>query len=112
MAEVITRDGTWTFDGESVRIVPGRDRGVHKLRQAVGEVTVPLTALAGVAYEPGRKDGRLRLRLRDGADPFTQAARGQLPDAADPYQLAVGARNVLAEYLVDEVRNALLIEQV
>jgi hypothetical protein len=113
MAEVVTQDGTWTFDGENIRIVPGRDRGVHKLRQAVGEVAVPLTALAGIAYEPGRKSGRLRLRLRDGADPFTQAARGQLPSAADPYQLTVGTdRTGVAEYLVDEVRNALLIEQV
>lgn len=24
MAEIVQRDGTWTFDGETVRIVPGR----------------------------------------------------------------------------------------
>jgi len=47
MAEVIARDGTWTFDYEIVRIVPGRDRGVHKLRQALGELTVPLAASGG-----------------------------------------------------------------
>jgi hypothetical protein len=113
MAEVIARDGTWTFDGECGRIVPGHDRGVHKLRQAVGEIAVPLLAVAGIAHESGRKGGRLRLRLRDGADPFGQAARGQLPDAADPYQLAMSTdRTGVAEYFADEVRNALLIEQV
>jgi hypothetical protein len=112
MAEVIGRDGTWTFDGELIRIIPGRHRGVPKLRQALGDLSVPLTAVAGAAYEPGRKGGQLRLRLRDGADPLTQAARGQLPDGADPYQLTVDAdRTGVAEYFVDEVRHALLLEQ-
>jgi hypothetical protein len=74
---------------------------------------VPLLAVAGIAHESGRKGGRLRLRLRDGADPFSHAARGQLPDAADPYQLAMSTdRTGVAEYFADEVRNALLIEQV
>lgn len=107
------RDGTWTFDSELVRIVPGRDRKVHKLRQALGELTVPLAAIAGVAYEPGRKAGRLRLRLRDGADPFLQIAGGKLSDDADPYRLAVDRDSVgVAEYFVDEVRNAVVIEEV
>lgn len=107
------RDGTWTFDGEILRIVPGRDRSVKKLRQLLGEVRVPLEAVAGIAYEPGKKGGRLRLRLREGADPFSQAARGRIADAADPYQLVVDAdRTGAAEYFVTEVRNALVIEQV
>ncbi|MGW2331304.1 DUF4429 domain-containing protein [Streptomyces sp. NPDC001700] len=113
MAEITQRDGMWTFDGESVRIIPGRDKSVPPVRQALGELTVPLEALAGVAYEPGRKSGRLRLRLRPGADPLAQATGGKLPDAADPYQLSVGAdRAGVAEYLVDEVRQALLLDQV
>lgn len=113
MAEITQRDGAWTFDGESVRIVPGRDKSVHLVRQALGELTVPLEALAGAAYEPGRKSGRLRLRLRPGADPLAQATGGKLPDAADPYQLSVEAdRTGVAEYLVDEVRQALLLDQV
>ncbi|WP_143678254.1 DUF4429 domain-containing protein, partial [Streptomyces rhizosphaericus] len=108
MAEITQRDGAWSFDGEAIRIVPGRDRNVHVARQALGELTVPLVALAGVAYEPGRKSGRLRLRLREGADPLSQATGGKLPDAADPYQLPVEPdRTDLAEYLVDEVRQAL-----
>ncbi|MGK5544510.1 DUF4429 domain-containing protein [Streptomyces sp. URMC 127] len=113
MAEILQKDGTWTFDGETIRIVPGRERGVHLMRQTLGELAVPLQAVAGIAYEPGRKSGRLRLRLRDGADPLLQAARGRLPDAADPYQLTVDSdRAGVAEYFVDEVRNALLLDQV
>ncbi|GHF36280.1 hypothetical protein GCM10010218_17250 [Streptomyces mashuensis] len=114
MAEILQNDGTWTFDGETIRIVPGRERGVHPLRQALGELAVPLAAVAGVALEPGkRRGGRLRLRLRAGADPLTQAARGRLPEAADPYQLTVeGDRSGVAEYFVEEVRTALLLEQV
>ena len=113
MAELLTRDGTWTFDGDLIRIVPGRERGVHQIRQALGEIAVPLTAVAGIAFEPGKKGGRLRLRLRDGADPFARMAGGQLNDGADPYRLGVESdRTGVAEYFVDEVRNSLLLAQV
>ncbi|WP_129296697.1 DUF4429 domain-containing protein [Streptomyces lydicus] len=113
MAELMVRDGTWTFDDEAVRIVPGHERGVHKLRRDLGEFTVPLIAMAGVAYEPARKGGRLRLRLREGADPLLQVTGGGLPDEANPYQVAVdAARADVAEYFVDAVRQALLLEQV
>ncbi|QTZ91642.1 DUF4429 domain-containing protein [Streptomyces auratus] len=113
MAELMVRDGTWTFDGEVIRIVPGSERGVHKLRQYLGEFTVPLAAVAKIAYEPARKGGRLRLRLRDGADPLLQATGGSLPDDASPYQLAVDAGRVdVAEYFVDAVRQALTLEQI
>ncbi|MFJ6566016.1 DUF4429 domain-containing protein [Streptomyces sp. NPDC091292] len=113
MAEIIQRDGTWTFDGEALRLVPGRDKGVGLLRRTLGELTVPLRALAGVSFEQGRKSGRLRLRLRDGADPLLQVSGGRLTDSGDPYQLTVDAdRYGVAEYLVDEVRNALVLDEV
>ncbi|MFC9946938.1 DUF4429 domain-containing protein [Streptomyces pratensis] len=111
MADIISRDGTWSFDGETVRIVPGSK--VHPVRQDLGELSVPLHAVAGVSFEPDRKGGRLRLRLRTGACPVLRAADGRLKDSADPYQLVVEKdRTGVAEYLVDEIRNALLIEQV
>ncbi|NJQ15247.1 DUF4429 domain-containing protein [Streptomyces bohaiensis] len=113
MAEITQKDGRWSFDGTAVRIVPGHGRGVHGVRTRLGELVVPLAAIAGVSHEAGRKRGRLRLRLRAGADPFTQATSGQLPDRADPYSLEVEAeRAALAEYLVDDVRNALLLDEV
>jgi hypothetical protein len=113
MAEITQPAGSWTFDGQTVRIVPGSGKGVHVLRRSLGEVTVPLTAIAALAYEPGRKGGRLRLRLRDGADPLAHVAGGRLPDASDPYQLPVEPdRAGVAEYVAEEVRTALLLEQV
>ncbi|WP_413757371.1 DUF4429 domain-containing protein [Streptomyces sp. MMBL 11-3] len=113
MAEIIQRDGTWTFDGDALRLVPGRDKNVGLLRRSLGELTVPLGALAGISFEQGKRTGRLRLRLRDGADPLLQATGGRLVDSADPYQLTVESdRYGVAEYFVDEIRNALLLDEV
>jgi hypothetical protein len=112
-AEITQSGGTWLFDGDALRVIPGHGRGVHVLRAALGELTVPLEAMAGVSFEPGKKGGRLRLRLRTGADPLTQATGGWLPDAADPYRLDVEKdRGGVAEYLADAVRDALTVEQV
>ncbi|MGY1498149.1 DUF4429 domain-containing protein [Streptomyces sp. QTS52] len=113
MAEIIQRDGTWAFDGSTVRITPGRHRSVPLFRQTYGEVAVPLEAVSGIVYEPERKRGRLRLRLREGADPLLQATGGRLPDAADPYRLIVDIdRSGVAEYVAEEIRHALLLDQV
>src|SRR5690606_1189789 len=112
MAEVIGNDGTWTFDGEVLRIVPGNGRGVHRLRRLLGEISVPLDAVAGIAYEPGGRSGVLRVRLRQGADPLLQAAGGALTDKSDPYRLKVNVRrSAPAEYFVDEVRNWLELRE-
>ncbi|MFD5455334.1 DUF4429 domain-containing protein [Streptomyces olivaceus] len=113
MAEIIQKDGTWVFDGEALRLTPGRDKNVSLLRKELGELLVPLTALAGISFEQGKKSGRLRLRLRDGADPLLHATGGRLTEPHDPYQLLVESdRYGVAEYFVDEVRNALLLDQV
>ncbi|WP_320779023.1 DUF4429 domain-containing protein [Streptomyces sp. CRN 30] len=113
MAEIIQRDGTWTFDGDALRLTPGRDKGVSLLRRTLGELTVPLGALAGISFEQGKKSGRLRLRLRDGADPLLHATGGRLTEGNDPYQLVVESdRYGVAEYVVDEVRGALFLDQV
>ncbi|MFI6852151.1 DUF4429 domain-containing protein [Streptomyces sp. NPDC050416] len=113
MAEIIQRDGTWAFDGGTVRITPGLHRSVPLFRQTYGEIAVPLEAVSGVVLEAERKRGRLRLRLREGADPLLQATGGRLPDAADPYRLAVDVdRTGVAEYVAEEIRRALLLDQV
>lgn len=82
MAEIIQKDGTWTFDGDTVRIVPGSDKSVSLLRKTLGEIAVPLGALAGISFEPGKKSGRLR--LRNGADPLLQITGGKLETARTP----------------------------
>lgn len=113
MAEIIQRDGSWAFDGSTVRITPGLHRSVSLFRQTYGEIAVPLEAVAGVVYEPERRRGRLRMRLREGADPLLQATGGRLPEAADPYRLAVDPdRSSVAEYIAEEIRQALLLDQV
>ncbi|WP_405859836.1 DUF4429 domain-containing protein [Streptomyces sp. NBC_01515] len=113
MAEIIQKDGTWIFDGDALRLTPGRDKNVGLFRRTLGELVVPLGALAGVSFEQGRKSGRLRLRLRDGSDPLLHATGGRLTEGDDPYQLPVESdRYGVAEYFVDEVRSALLLDQV
>jgi hypothetical protein len=113
MAEIIQKDGTWAFDGDALRLTPGRDRNVSLLRRELGELVVPLGALAGISFEQGKKAGRLRLRLRDGADPLLHATGGRLTEPHDPYQLLVESdRYGVAEYFTDEVRGALLLDQV
>lgn len=113
MAEIIQRDGTWVFDGTTVRITPGLHRSVPLFRQTYGEITVPLEAVSSVVHEPDRKRGRLRLWLREGADPLLQATSGRLPDAADPYRLVVDAdRAGVAEYVAEEIRRALLLDEI
>lgn len=113
MAEIIQKGGTWTFDGDALRLTPGRDKNVSLLRRTLGELTLPLGALAGISFEQGKKSGRLRLRLRDGADPLLQATGGRLAEPNDPYQLTVESdRYGVAEYVVDEVRDALLLDRV
>ncbi|MFF7971699.1 DUF4429 domain-containing protein [Streptomyces sp. NPDC007905] len=113
MAEIIQRDGTWAFDGSTIRITPGLHRSVPLFRQTYGEISVPLEAVSGVVYEPERKRGRLRLRLREGADPLLQATGGRLPETVDPYRLTVDAdRGGVAEFVAEEIRHALLLDQV
>ncbi|MDQ0991052.1 DUF4429 domain-containing protein [Streptomyces sp. V3I7] len=113
MAEILQKDGTWAFDGDALRLTPGRDKSVGLLRATLGELVVPLGALAGVSFEQGRKSGRLRLRLRDGADPLLHATGGRLGEPHDPYRLSVEPdRYGVAEYFVEEVRGALLLDQV
>jgi hypothetical protein len=86
---------------------------VPLFRQTYGEITVPLEAVSSVVYEPERRRGRLRLRLREGADPLLQATGGRLPDAADPYRLLVDLdRSGVADYVAEEIRRALLLDQV
>ncbi|MEV7323756.1 DUF4429 domain-containing protein [Streptomyces sp. NPDC093970] len=113
MAEIIQRDATWVFGTDALRLTPGRDRNVSVLRRALGELAVPLHALAGVSFERGRRSGRLRLRLRDGADPLPHATGGRLAEAHDPFLLTVEPdRFGVAEYFTDEVRDALLLARV
>ncbi|MGX7828198.1 DUF4429 domain-containing protein [Actinokineospora sp. 24-640] len=103
--EVASKDGTWTFDFDTIRIAPAA--GAHPLRGALGELRVPLTAVAALGWEPGRKGGSLRLHPRPGADALRQVTGGRLPGPADPLRLAVGPESTAtAAALVEAVRDA------
>lgn len=107
------QDGSWWFDGEVVRIAPGAGRKVHRFRRVLGEISVPLQAIAGVTYSSIRKGGSIQLRLRAGADPLTEATGGQFPGDADPYRLMVDqAHTAAAEHFADEIRFSLNLEDV
>lgn len=113
MAEISVPDGSWTFDSEILRIVPGGDSDVHELRKTLGELEIPLAAISAASFEPSRKGGNLQLRLRPGADPLTDVVSGRLSGSVDPYRLAVPkGRTGAAEYLADEVRTHLMLDQV
>lgn len=103
--EVASKDGTWTFDFDTIRIAPAA--GAHPLRAALGELTVPLDAVTAPTWEPGRKGGALRLHPRPGADALRQVTGGRLPEPADPLRLAVGPESTAtAAALVEAVRDA------
>ncbi|TDD44453.1 DUF4429 domain-containing protein [Nonomuraea terrae] len=110
MAEIAVPDGSWAFDGEVLRIVPGSGKDVHDLRRTLGDVRVPLEAIAGATFEPSRKGGHLRLRLRKGADALSDVVAGALGPPADPYRLTVPKdRAGAAEYLADEILDTLRV---
>jgi Domain of unknown function (DUF4429)/Short C-terminal domain len=110
MAQIFAPDGSWQFDSDAVRIVPGGGRSVHQIRRILGEVVVPLAAIAGVAFEPSGKGGHLRLRLRKGADPLADVVAGELDARTDPYRLTIPKGHTgAAEYLVDEIRDCLAV---
>ena len=113
MTEIVVDDGSWTVDVEAVRIIPGSGRDVHEVRKALGDLVVPLQALAGAVFEPSRKGGHLRLRLRPGADPLTEVAAGLLTAPADPYRLSIPReRRAAAEYMAGEIRDLVQLAQV
>src|SRR5690606_19947615 len=81
-------------------------------RKVLGELVIPLEAIAGVTFEPARKGGHLRLRLRKGADPLTEAVAGSLTAPADPYRLQIPKdRTGAAEYFADEIRDTVAVWQ-
>ncbi len=110
MADIFVDDGSWAVDTDTVRIIPGSGRDVHELRKTLGALEVPIHAIAGAAFEPARKGGYLRLRLRSGADPLTDIAAGALGAPADPYRLVIPKdRTGVAEYIAAEIRDLLAI---
>jgi hypothetical protein len=75
------------FDGTTCSLTFSTNWAAGSLGRALGSRTVPVAALAAAVFEPtrGMRVARLRLVLRDGADPLADAAAGRLSDEDDPY---------------------------
>ncbi|PDP85230.1 hypothetical protein CQJ94_23290 [Glycomyces fuscus] len=105
MEELRGHHGTWRIDDETIRIRFGSGRKVPALFRSLGSCSVPMAAVREVDFDRGsRKHGwRLRLRLVEGADPYTLLG---LPgrDALTPLLLTGPHESeLLAEYYSEQV---------
>lgn len=96
----------WRFDEDRVRISFGAGRKVPPLFRALDQCSVPVAAVREVEFDPGdRKHGwRLRLRLVDGADPYTRLEKAGAANTATPLVLT-GPHDLelVAEYCADRI---------
>jgi hypothetical protein len=88
MDELAGDQGTWHWDGESVRIRYRQGRRTDRLLRRLGQCQVPLAALATVEFHPRvtRRRWSLRMVLREGADPYA-AVGAYLTPRAWPFRL-------------------------
>lgn len=110
MGEVLAgSNAVWEFEPDAVVIRYSRSVRGARLLQALGELTVPYTALRHVELGDGRRGTAvLRAVPWPGADPLIEAADGQLRETADPYRLVLPEQNrVLGEFYRDELRGAI-----
>ncbi|WP_170180822.1 DUF4429 domain-containing protein [Actinomadura pelletieri] len=113
MEEVGLHDGAiiWSDDEVRIRYKKIRKRGVeiwNRLRQALGELRIPVHSLHDVELEPHTKEFRARLTLtpREGACPFHTVAGGTIehPDF-NPFHFFLNANEeLIVEYYVEELR--------
>ncbi|RNL85504.1 DUF4429 domain-containing protein [Halostreptopolyspora alba] len=108
MDELQGRQGTWRFDGETVLLRFHAQRRTPALLRALEEVRVPIGAVRNVEFQPGaQKSGwRLRLRLMEGANPYTRVNPSP-EDDSDPFLLnGDTGSELLAEYFADQLERA------
>jgi hypothetical protein len=87
----------------------------HQLLKRLGERTVPVEALKDVelVMPGGTEDPMIRLVLRDGADPLTTVAGGDLAGLFDPYRFYFKNEQwLLADYYAQEIRTSIALHQV
>lgn len=105
MDEVRGKTATWRFDTEMVAIQYDTRWRAHAFPKLLGRCELPLAAIAAVEFSAeGKKGWRLRLRLREGADPFA-AVGALLPEKGQPFLLTGAAdTELVAEYHADQLR--------
>ncbi|WP_046472007.1 DUF4429 domain-containing protein [Allosalinactinospora lopnorensis] len=105
MDELQGDQGAWRFDGRTVLVRYHTRRGTPALLRALGECRVPMDAVRAVEFQRGdRKAGwRLRLRLVEGADPYS-AVTAFPDDDSDPFSLTGPADSeLIAEYFSEQI---------
>ncbi|MBR8741144.1 DUF4429 domain-containing protein [Nocardiopsis sp. MG754419] len=104
MEELRGHHAIWRFDDALVRIGFGAGRKVPQLFKTLGHCEVPIVAVDEVDFDPGdRKQGwRLRLRLMDGADPYSRL--DTTGTAATPLLLTGPQdKELVAEYFAEQL---------
>lgn len=109
MDELQGKQGTWRFDGEMVLLRFHTHRRTPALLRILEEIRVPIAAARSVEFHPGpQKSGwRMRLRLIEGANPYTRINPSPDEDS-DPFLLNGDADSeLLAEYFADQLEHAI-----
>lgn len=108
MEELHGDQGTWQFDGKTVRIRYHAERSQDPMLRRLGECEIGVSAVAAVDFRPREQRRRwaLRLTLREGFDPYA-AVGAMLSKKSQPFLLTGPVkRTLLAEYWADQVRFA------
>jgi hypothetical protein len=114
-------NGTLVWDGlGAVRLRYGgpwitqKSTITHLLLKRLGERTVPVEALQRVelVMPGGTEDPMIRLVLREGADPITAVAGGDIQGLLDPYRFYFkNDQWLLADYYAQEIRASIARHQ-
>lgn len=106
MDELQGKHGTWRFDGQTVLLRYHTHRRTPALLRTLQQSQVQINAVRSAEFQAQPKTGwRLRLRLIDGANPYT--AVGATDDDNDPFLLTGDPdTELLAEYFADQLEAA------
>lgn len=107
MDELRGKAATWRVDEDKVVIQYNSRWRTHALLKVLARCEVPVPAIAAVEFtSAGKKGWRLRLRLRERADPYA-AVGALLPEKGQPFLVSGGPdTELVAEYHADHLRRA------
>lgn len=103
MDELRADQGSWRFDGEVIRILYHANRRSDTLLKTLGACAVPLVAVDSVEFRLLERKWLLRLRLREGVDPYA-ACGAMLAEESQPFRLTGPlSSELIAEYYADQI---------
>jgi len=81
------RNATWACTPDGVQVNYSASKGVPRLLRRIGQRLVPYEAITAASVHDSDGLPAVALALRPGADPYTDAAAGQLPEDYALYKL-------------------------